>query len=250
MLALKRGNRTSAAAQTFIRTAVTVSLPPLRSADLPFFSMNGARPVISASSNWVTWGTMRHAAPVFSAVRRRTVSSFSVCTLPQRLKSGSRGREGSAGPAALFAPDDLPLIRCLTYALTSAWLIRPSRPLPVTSWISTPSSRARRRTDGAAGTGCMEERSAECSSEAGTGFSSGFFSGAFSFDTFSSGVFSSGVFSSGAFMSASTEDSSGAASFSSPPFSSSPSSTSILTMTSPTFFSSPAAASTSAILPA
>ena len=92
-----------------------------------------------------------HEALVFSAVSRRTVSTSAVRTGPQRLKSG---RGGCGWPAAaapggrMSGPADRP---CRTCAWTSAVLIRPSWPLPATAWMSTPSSRASRRTDGAAG---------------------------------------------------------------------------------------------------
>ena len=112
--------------------------------------MKSMTPVISALSNCVTWGTIFQEVDVPCAVRRRTVVISSDSISPQRLKSGI-GRSptetcpavGDISPATIF----------LTCALTSSIVIRPPGPVPATSKISAPSSRARRRTDGDAGAG-------------------------------------------------------------------------------------------------
>ncbi len=69
-------------------------------------------------------------------------------TSPHWLKS-------MAGSGARPAPEALvePCITALTKACTSSCVTRPLRPLPLTRARSTPSSRAKRRTDGVAWAG-------------------------------------------------------------------------------------------------
>ena len=64
---------------------------------------------------------------------------------PHFEKSGST-TAGSAPP-----PPDCEVMTCLPWARTSSAEIRPPGPVPLTAWMSSPSCRARRRTDGAAG---------------------------------------------------------------------------------------------------
>ncbi len=100
---------------------------------------------MSALSCWVTCGIAFQACDRCSAVLRRMLLIGLRSTAPHFVKSGSGdGRRGAAAGAAGER-------RACTNAWTSSTLIRPSGPVPATGRISTPSSRARRRTDGAAG---------------------------------------------------------------------------------------------------
>ena len=101
---------------------------------------------MSARSCCVTCGIVVHAAVRCSAVLRRTARIGWRSISPQRVKSGS----GSAGTAPPAAAGRAATIR-LACALTSSTEMRPPVPLPATWLMSTPSSRAIRRTDGAAG---------------------------------------------------------------------------------------------------
>ena len=102
---------------------------------------------MSARSCCVTCGIVAQAAVRCSAVLRRTARIGCRSISPQRVKSGS----GSRG--APRRPPPAPSTSRLACALTSSIEIRPPGPLPGTSLMSTPSSRAMRRTDGAAGAG-------------------------------------------------------------------------------------------------
>src|SRR3954464_6583047 len=72
-------------------------------------------------------------------------------TSPHFWKSGSaRAARGAPAPAPAPADPTLLTIR-RACSLTSSWEMRPAGPVPCTSLTSTPISRARRRTEGAAG---------------------------------------------------------------------------------------------------
>ena len=133
MLALKRPNFLSAAAQTFTRMAVTVNLPPLWATFSAFLLINSCKPVMSAWSNWVTCGTVRQAVDMLAAVMRRTPSSSTVSTSPQRLKSGSSGSAVTsvgAVPEGGILSGRSPF---LIWAFTSSSVIRPPGPEALTS---------------------------------------------------------------------------------------------------------------------
>ena len=100
---------------------------------------------MSALSNWVTCGMVAQACARRSAVISRTLVMGWRSTAPHWLKSGSGA--AVAGAAARAACS---FFEC---ALTSSIEILPPGPEPWTCAISTPISRARRRVDGAAGTG-------------------------------------------------------------------------------------------------
>ena len=104
-------------------------------------------PVTSALSCCVTCGACQ-ADVRCSAVLRRMFDIGLTSTAPHFEKSGKRrgARTPIAGPPA--APD---VISAFTCCFTSSWPMRPPGPVPGTPAISTPSSRANRRTDGAAG---------------------------------------------------------------------------------------------------
>ena len=105
---------------------------------------------MSASSNCVTCGMLTQLAcsrgPAIFWMRvsgRRSIG-------PKAAKStlGTAGSAASPGRAGAVSS-------CLTYAFTSSAVIRPLRPVPVMRARSTPSSRAKRRTDGPA---CAREK--------------------------------------------------------------------------------------------
>ena len=105
---------------------------------------------MSALSWLVTCGITFHAWPRCSAVLRRMLLSGLRSTSPHFEKSGSgccaaappsrRARSAACAPSAWR-----------TKPCTSSTVMRPPGPLPFTCRMSTPSSRAMRRTDGAAG---------------------------------------------------------------------------------------------------
>src|SRR5262245_25018685 len=108
---------------------------------------------MSATSYWVTRGTVAQTAPRCSAVLRRTPRIGCRSITPHLVKSGSGSATTWApacGPTAV-APAFAIITSRLAWAFTSSIEIRPSSPEPITSAMSTPSSRAMRRTDGAAG---------------------------------------------------------------------------------------------------
>ncbi len=101
---------------------------------------------MSARSCCVTCGIVAHAALRCSAVLRRTARIGCRSISPHREKSGSGSARRRRRPAAGGSVT----IR-LACAFTSSIEMRPPLPLPATWSMSTPSSRAMRRTDGAAG---------------------------------------------------------------------------------------------------
>ena len=130
--------------------AVTVILPPASCARGPKRARNCSSSVMSALSCWVTWGIVFQASRRCSAVLRRTPRIDTRSIFPHLAKSGSTGSANLALPAT---PATTAVTKPLAWALTSSSLIRPPGPVPLTSWMSTPNSRASRRTCGAAGTG-------------------------------------------------------------------------------------------------
>src|SRR5690606_27293179 len=97
-----------------------------------------------ALSKCVTIGTVDHAVVIERSVALRTPLIGTRSTSPQRVKSGSGG---AAGTAAAAGPAGAAAAR-----RTSSAEMRPRMPDPCTLRMSTPSSRASRLTDGAAGT--------------------------------------------------------------------------------------------------
>ena len=152
MLALNCGNTFRAVAITLTRIAVTVSLPPAASARGPKRLRSRSSSVMSALSCWVTAGTDCHAAVRWVAVVRRTAFIAVRSIGPHWAKSGSSGAVGSAPAAGACSSR-------LAVALTSSRRIRPPGPVPDTASMSTPISRARRRTAGVAGIGRALDRS-------------------------------------------------------------------------------------------
>ena len=130
--------------------AVTVILPPASWALGPKRVRSCSSSVISALSFCVTCGIELQASHMCSAVLRRTPRIETRSIFPHLLKSGNFGCRVCV---AAVAPVAAVAIRILAYAFTSSSLMRPPGPLPSTLWMSTPSSRASRRTWGAAGTG-------------------------------------------------------------------------------------------------
>ncbi len=145
--ALKFGNCAMTFAQARAMKASGVSLMPRLAArslsDVRSFSSS----VMSASSCCVTCGMLTQAAcsrvPEIFWMRPSGLTS----TGPKAAKSTS-GTRGSAAPADSARGG--PASAFFTKALTSSSLMRPLSPLPVTRARSTPSSRAKRRTDGLA----------------------------------------------------------------------------------------------------
>ena len=107
---------------------------------------------MSALSNCVTWGMVFHAWLRCSAVLRRMPDMALRSTSPHFEKSGSAGPLPAGRDAAAAWPP-LPKLFITRFAnsLTSSCVMRPPGPVPVTWLTSTPISRARRRTEGAAG---------------------------------------------------------------------------------------------------
>src|SRR5262245_8998295 len=104
---------------------------------------------MSASSNWVTCGTLSQERCRFRAATRRSFESGRTSTGPHFAKStrGAGGRPKPAGSAGCGAPR---ASASRTKDCTSSFRILALRPVPRTSARSTPSSRASRRTEGLA----------------------------------------------------------------------------------------------------
>ena len=100
---------------------------------------------MSALSCCVTCGMTFQAWPRCSAVLRRMLLIGLRSTSPHLVKSGSARRRGRG--AAAPPPASAVLHECLHVLDADP----PAGPLPATRRMSTPSSRASRRTDGAAG---------------------------------------------------------------------------------------------------
>ena len=152
---LKRGNSASARTQARMMNASGVSLTPAPCA----LSFKPARScsssVMSASSNCVTWGMLTQLAcrrgPDILWIR----DNGSVLTGPYCAKStaGTAGKAvvpGAAVAAAAVVADGVPESDALTKLLMSSWVMRLLKPCPLTRARSTPSSRAKARTEGLA----------------------------------------------------------------------------------------------------
>ena len=149
---LNCGNCLSAAATILTASAVTVSgAAPASPACFACCFRISSKPVMSAESYCVTSGTVRpRRAEVLGrlaadAAHRLALDQRPTAEIGQRL--GGRPRTGRRAGRRRRSP----LIRRLACAFTSSIEIRPSSPVPATSSMSTPSSRAMRRTEGAAG---------------------------------------------------------------------------------------------------
>src|SRR6266571_2804565 len=130
-----------------------VSLKPPFSATCEFSLRNASSSVMSASSCWVTCGIetqLRCRNPPESfLIRDRGL----VSTGPNFAKStcGHSGRSRTSAPRATTAATaGAPLITPFTNSWTSACVMRPFGPEPLTRARSTPSSRANLRTEGLA----------------------------------------------------------------------------------------------------
>src|SRR5467141_1855469 len=151
--ALNSGNSFSAFTEAFTRNASMVSLKPPFSATWAFSLRKASSSVMSASSCWVTCGIetqLRCRNPPESfLIRDRGL----VSTGPNFAKStcGHSGRSRTSAPRATTAASaGAPLITPFTNSWTSAWVMRPFGPEPLTRMRSTPSSRANLRTEGLA----------------------------------------------------------------------------------------------------
>ncbi len=139
--------------------AVIVSLPPAFSACGLYCLRRASSAVMSALSCCVTCGMAFQACVRCSAVLRRMLLIGLRSTSPHLVKSGS------AEGALAGTPPPANALR--TNACTSSTLMRPAGPLPATPRMSTPSSRARRRTDGAAGAAGPGDSASTCGCGAG-----------------------------------------------------------------------------------
>ncbi len=149
--ALNCGNTLRALAITLAAMAVTVRLPPAFSTSGRNFLRTCSSWVMSALSNWVTCGIVFHACDRCSAVLRRMPDIGLRSTAPHFEKSGSATEPPDSVATLAWPPPPRLDMTCLVKVFTSSWLMRPPGPVPGTWWRSTPSSRASRRTDGAAG---------------------------------------------------------------------------------------------------
>ena len=147
--ALNCGNTFSAAATTFSAIAVTVRLPPAASTLFAYFLRSSSS---AGDVGQVVLRDVRDRRPrrgqvlgrlAADGAHRLAIDRAPPAEVGQRL--GGRGRAG-----ALFAA---PVTSVLVYAFTSSIEMRPLGPVPGTSLMSTPSSRAILRTEGAAGAG-------------------------------------------------------------------------------------------------
>ena len=141
------GNSCSALTHARRMNASGVSLMPSFAALSLSLLRVSSSSVMSASSICQTCGTLSQLAcrrgPEIFWMRPSGLTS----TAPNFEKSTS-GIFGRAAPPAPAAPPLLSV--CLTQPFTSSAVIRPLRPEPFTRPRSTPSSRAKRRTDGLA----------------------------------------------------------------------------------------------------
>src|SRR5690606_1412055 len=172
--ALNCGNCLSATAQALSKKASKVNLVGALSADraLACSALSATRQasssVMSASSWLVTWGMRTQLrcrlAPESFWMRESGWRSVGPYLAKSTLGQGSklmppRSPPLEPAPAPAPAPDAeaaagaAPLAcatSCLTKPCTSSWVMRPLGPLPATCAMGTPSSRAKRRTEGEA----------------------------------------------------------------------------------------------------
>src|SRR6266540_2171051 len=135
-----------------MRNASIVTLTPLFSFSLLSWTRSASSSVISASSWFVTCGIITQLrarfAPEIFLIRDSGFDSTgpnlakSICGHANRLSWPPPVMAPAAGAAAA------PLITCLTKLRTSSCRMRFFGPLPLTRARSTPSSRAKARTDG------------------------------------------------------------------------------------------------------
>ena len=104
--------------------------------------------VMSAWSYWVTWGIVVQAWVMLRAVISRTWLQRLAPTAPQRAKSGRGAAADRCRRRGARARRSMARLTC---SCTSSTEMRPPGPVPATRSMSTPSSRARRRTEGEAG---------------------------------------------------------------------------------------------------
>ena len=148
-----RGNSCRAAATALATNATIVTLTPAASACIASDFRNASRSVTSARSCCVTCGTPTQLAWRFAAEIFRMRGSSTSSMGPNFAKSTRRTAPTPGIPPPLVSER-------LTYFSTSSLRIRPSRADPSTRVRSTPSSRAKRRTDGLASGGASEPAAA------------------------------------------------------------------------------------------
>ncbi len=145
---------------------MSVSVAPRAFAVSRLRWMMASSSVMSARSKWVTCGITVAESVMRSAMVRRRCDSGWRSTAPHCSKFGSGGSVtcvASGFPGAVGAAGSARAARggvvvgALTTrpdaASTSSSVTRPPGPVARTAWRSTPSSRARRRVAGVAGTG-------------------------------------------------------------------------------------------------
>ena len=115
---------------------------------------------MSATSCVLTWGICDHANAICLAVARRTERNGSRSISPTLLYTGSGGASTFCGETPISGLGPLGAgggaagCACLAAnARTSSAVTLPPGPLAGTACSATPSSRASRRVEGAAGTG-------------------------------------------------------------------------------------------------
>ena len=144
----------SAATDAATRNDTIVNLTPSRSCSELSCLRQASSSVMSASSLWVTWGIITQLRARFGAEIRWIRERCTRSTGPNFSKS-------TLGHGSRFSPAPEPLVGTGAPAAagagapsasrwTSSLVIRPLRPLPVTDFRLTPSSRARRRAEGLA----------------------------------------------------------------------------------------------------
>jgi len=141
--ALNCGNLISACTHAFTGKARGVIFWPLFASSAFCDFLNTFRSVISASSNWVTWGKFTQLRCRFRALGFLMLESEIISISPnlEKSTSGICGIPPPTAPAALCLPAPL-----LNFSLTKFWMsslrICPFWPVGVTSLRLTPYSRA------------------------------------------------------------------------------------------------------------
>ena len=146
--ALNCGNTFSAAATTLTAIAVTVRLPPAASTCFAYCLRSSSS---AGDVGEIVLRDVRNRRPrraqVLGGLAPDRAHRLPLDLAPAR-EVGQRLRAGAPPP-----PRAAPATSRFACAFTSSTEMRPPAPLPATSLMSTPSSRAMRRTDGAAGAG-------------------------------------------------------------------------------------------------
>jgi hypothetical protein len=158
MLVLNSGNFFSAETTALITKASMVTLTPDFSFSLLVETRKASSSVMSASSLLVTCGIITQLrcrlAPLIFLMRDRSLRSTGPNLVKSTLGQGSKPSASPPPPAgALAAPAFVlaaPLITARVKLCTSSCVMRPLRPVPLTSSSGTPSSRANLRTEGEA----------------------------------------------------------------------------------------------------